>query len=60
MNIFGAAHGWAERKFEKHINHVKHLLSSADISIIYRKSATFVILGNRDLNCILIVDFWLF
>ena len=60
MNIFGAAHGWAERKFENYINHVKHLLSSADISIIYRKSATFVVLGNRDLNCILIVDFWLF
>ena len=39
---------------------MKHHLSSADVTIFYRKSTIFVISRNADLDCILIYDFYLF
>ena len=45
------------KKIRIHINDVAHSLSSADISIFSRKSTTFVISRNTDMDCILIHNF---
>ena len=45
------------KKIQKNMNHVTHTLTSADISIFYRKSAHFVISRNTDIDCILVHKF---
>ena len=42
------------------INYMIHLLSSADISIFYWKSAIFLISRNPDIDCILMHNFQFF
>ena len=37
-----------------------HPLGSADISIFYQKSTTFVLVRNTDKNCILMLKFYFF
>ena len=44
-------------KIQKYINHVRHPLSSADISIFNQKSANFVISRNTDTDCISMHNF---
>ena len=48
------------KKIQKGIYHMVHPLSSVDLIIFYQKSATFVILGNADKDCILMHNFYLF
>ena len=47
------------KKIQKYINHVRHPLTYAGISIFYQKLSSFV-MGNEDENCILRHDFLLF
>ena len=42
---------------KKYMNHVTHPLSSAEISIFYRKSANFAVSKNTDIDCNLIHNF---
>ena len=49
-----------QRRSKKYLNHMAHPLSSADISIFYRKSANFAISRNTDIDFILIHNFYLF
>ena len=44
----------------KNINHLKHPLSSADISIFYQKLAIFVTSINTDIDFILVLNFYFF
>ena len=39
------------------MNHVKHLLSSAEISIFHRESANFAISENTNIGCNLVHNF---
>ena len=43
---------------KKYTYHMTHPLSSADISIFYRKSAIFVVSGNTGIDCILMYNFY--
>ena len=45
------------KKIQKYINHVAHLLSSADIGIFHWKSATCAISKYTDIDYILIYNF---
>ena len=45
------------KKIQKIYDHVTPPLSSADISIFYRKSVNFVISRTTDIDCILIYNF---
>ena len=44
-----------QRRSKKYMKHVKHSLSSADISIFHRKSLNFAISRNTDTHCILYI-----
>ena len=48
------------KKIQKVYNHVTHHLSFTDISIFHWKSATFVILRNTDIDCIVIYNLQFF
>ena len=45
------------KKTQKYLNHVTHLLSSANISIFHRKSASFAISENTNIDCTLVHNF---
>ena len=45
------------KKTQKYLNHVTHLLSSANISIFHRKSANFAISENTNIDCTLVHNF---
>ena len=49
-----------QRRSKKYMNNVTQPLISADINIFYRKSANFAISRNKDIDCILILNFYFF
>ena len=71
MALFSAAQGWGVKKASslkypkmmklgtviRYQNHVTRFLSSAEISIFYRKWAAFVISRNTVIHCIFIHNF---
>ena len=48
------------KKIKKNINHLTYPLTSADIIVFNRKSATFVRSRNEGIDCILIHNFQFF
>ena len=55
MNFVQLYH--TQRRTKKHMNHVTHPSSSADISIFHQESANFTISRNTYGDCILIYNF---
>ena len=45
------------KNIQKYMNHVTHLISSAEISIFTQKSENFAILRNTGIDCILVQNF---